>query len=80
MNEATKVSSGVKTGDLVFKVVTKCLWFLLAVGVAFILYRETASLFYDNLEYTSQFWVFVSGFVSFSGGTVFNWLYDEAFD
>lgn len=68
------------TGDLAYLVVTKILWFGLAVGIAIIFYRKSNEFFFETLAFDSNFWLYVSGLVSFGAGTVFNWVYDGAFD
>lgn len=68
------------TGDLAYLVITKILWFGLAVGIAVLTYQKTAGFFFETLKFSSNFWLYVSGLVSFGAGTVFNWVYDGAFD
>lgn len=68
------------TGDLVFKVVTKVLWFGLAIAISILIFRETTLFFTNTMEFESVFWSYVSGTLSFIGGTVFYGLYYGAFD
>jgi len=68
------------TKDLAFKVVTKVIWFILAIMMAVVVYREMHHFIYQTLTLKSVYWNFLIGAISFITGTVFNWIYDGAFD
>lgn len=70
----------ISTGELVYKAISKMIWFGLAVGITIIFYRKSNEFFFETLKFSSNVWVYVSGLISFGAGTVYHLLYDGAFD
>lgn len=65
--------------DLAFKVIMKIGWFILAVAISYLAFTKSTDFFFGTLGNTSEFWIVVSGLISFGVGRVFNSLLDGAF-